>query len=97
MPTLDPFSLLIAALACFRMALMVSSEEGPFGVFQRLRGRLDPDQRTWVGRGINCVWCVSFWAAPVALLLTLYAPPAAWWLAVSGAVVAGHMWLTRRR
>lgn len=106
---LDPYLLLIAALACFRMALMVSSEEGPGlpwgtpeqrkrGMFTRLREHIDPtgNQDNWKARGINCPWCVSFWAAPVAIMFIHYAPLIALWLAISGAAVLAHGWLTRR-
>lgn len=88
----------LAALATFRAALMVSTEEGPFSVFTRLRGALDPDQKTWLGRGVNCVFCTSFWVAWPILVL-------AWsdWglflvtgLALSGATVLAKKWMDRK-
>lgn len=90
--------LIVLALATWRAAYMVTSEEGPFGIFQRLRGAVDPDQRTWLGRGINCIYCVSFWAA-WALLPLAYV----WWgqwlvvgLAASGAAIGFQHWIHRR-
>lgn len=51
----------VAALAVYRVARMLSLEEGPFELFARVRGLLDPNQRTWLGRGVNCPLCLSFW------------------------------------
>ena len=61
--------ILLLGLATYRVAWMVAREEGPFGVFTWLRGKIDPHQRTWVGRGLSCAGCVSFWLAMVATLL----------------------------
>lgn len=82
-----PLLLLIAALATYRLARMVAWEEGPGAVFTRLRGRIDPDQATWIGRGLNCPLCVGFW---IALPITLLLVPFDWsvlfvWWAVAGA------------
>lgn len=93
---MDAVTLLLAALATYRLARMVATEEGPFGVFVALRGRLDPDQRTWIGRGLNCPLCVGFWAAPLALGLLWLWPPLAWWLGCAGAATLLQKWEHRR-
>src|SRR5262249_55240931 len=59
----DIVALVLASLATYRLARMVASEEGPGGVFVKLRGVLDADQQTWFGRGMNCQLCVGFWLA----------------------------------
>jgi hypothetical protein len=72
---------------------MVALEEGPFSIFLKLREHF-PQNKGWVGRGLACPMCISFWVAMVF---------AAWWfwpwlaagvafyivafLALSGAVV----------
>lgn len=93
---MDRLTVPIAALATYRLARMVASEEGPFGVFTRLRGACDPDQKTWIGRGLNCPMCVGFWiAAPLAYLAgerTLLA----WW-GIAGAQALLQGWENRRR
>lgn len=66
---LDSFTITISALATYRLYRLIAIEEGPFGWSQKLRGVADPDQRTWLGRGMACAWCISFWIAP----LTVYA------------------------
>lgn len=76
---------IIAAFGVYRMARMIVEEEGPFAVFVWLRGVVDPDQRTWIGRGINCFYCVSFW---IALIATLAIGAAWWWwLGLAGAAI----------
>lgn len=77
-----------ASLATYRAARMVAQEDGPFDVFAWLRDRAG--QGNWVGRGLHCVLCVSFWLAlPAALLL----PWAGWrellllWGGIAGAAV----------
>ena len=56
----------LAALAVYRISRMITDEEGPFMVFSRLRGLAQPD--TWIGRGLECIICVSVWVAlPIAL------------------------------
>lgn len=70
-----------AILATYRVAMMVTREEGPFDVFDRLRARAnrltstrDPVQPNrlrshWVARGISCPLCVSFWLSLLAAFL----------------------------
>lgn len=93
---------IIASLATHRIAVLVTEDEGPFSIFTRLRGALDPDQKTWLGRGMNCVFCVGFWAAlPVAVFVTVlgYADAWAWpltWLGLAGAVVIIRRWEQKR-
>ncbi len=66
--------LLIGALATYGISYAITSLEGPFSVFARLRGATT-QQRNWIERGLHCVICVSFWlGAPVAL--TIHGPTA---------------------
>jgi hypothetical protein len=61
--------LIIGALATYGMSYAITSLEGPFGVFARIRGATD-QQRNWIERGLHCVICVSFWIGlPVALII----------------------------
>lgn len=88
----------IATLATYRLAKALSEEEGPFGLFLAWRGALDPDQKTWLGRGVNCILCVGFWVAlPIAVLITadLWMMPLVWW-GLAGAVVIIRRWETKR-
>lgn len=76
--------LIILVLATFALAYSFARLEGPFGVFAWVRGHIDPDQRTWKGRGMHCPLCVGFYAAPLAWALWTYLPVVALVLAVWG-------------
>jgi hypothetical protein len=86
----------LAALAVYRLSRMISDEEGPFAVFTKLRGLAKPD--TWIGRGLECILCVSVWIAlPVTVLITVlgYADEWIWpltWLALSAVTVIIRKW-----
>lgn len=64
--------LIIAALATYRITRIVLLEDGPFDLVLKLRGVLDPDARTWLGKGMRCVWCVSFWVGPGVVCAATY-------------------------
>jgi len=88
---MQPLTLILAALAVYRISRMVADEEGPFSVFTKLRA-LAPAQ-TWVARGLECIMCVSFWVAiPVALVVDW--SPTWWltWLALSAVTVLIRKW-----
>lgn len=63
---------LMAILAAYRLALMLATEEGPGGAFDAVRSRFDPEQETWLGRGLNCPKCISYWIALIAALMVAY-------------------------
>jgi len=80
-------TVVIGAMAAYRVSYLITREEGPLGVFALLRERIDQHQRTWVGRGLNCVLCVSFWVTlAVSVIIGV-----SWleWLAMAGLIV---MW-----
>lgn len=57
----SPFVFLLALLGIYRLSHMIAMEDGPFDVFAGLRDRAG--QRDWVGRGLHCPLCISFWLA----------------------------------
>jgi hypothetical protein len=61
---------LISGLAVYEASRSIASEEGPFSLFLRLRDRAG--QATWLGRGIQCGSCLSFWGGLIAALLVGY-------------------------
>jgi hypothetical protein len=94
----DLVALALAALATYRLARMISGEEGPGAIFTKLRGRFDPDQATWIGRGLNCQLCVGFWLAlPIALLVAPldWSLLLAWW-GIAGAAALLAKWEQKR-
>jgi hypothetical protein len=82
--------LIVASFAVWRVSRLIALEEGPFSVFAWLRGRIDPNQQTWIGRGISCVPCISFWVALIAALLLQLSVTE--WLGLAGAVLLINRW-----
>jgi hypothetical protein len=83
---------ILAILATYRLAHVVAMEDGPFDAFTRLRTRVG--QATWVGRGIACPLCLSFWLALPMAGLTLDGGVVGvfvvMWLGVAGGVLILH-------
>ena len=86
---------ILASLAVYRVSRMITDEEGPFMVFSKVRGWFPPT--TWLGRGLECIMCVSVWIAlPVAAYLD---PGRDWWLtwlALSAVTVIIRKWEQKR-
>lgn len=81
-----------AVLATYRVSRMIALEDGPFDVFSRLQ-ELAGGQKNWVGRGLACPLCVSFWLALPAALLVGFVDVrqlALLWLGIAGAAVVLH-------
>lgn len=85
--------LVACILAAFRLARLVTEEEGPGGMFTQLRAGLgaydygqDGQPQTNLGRGISCPHCVGVWAAAlmVAVWRVSWLHPVVLWLAVAG-------------
>jgi hypothetical protein len=90
---------ILAILATYRVARMLTTEDGPFDLFAKLRERIDPRQETWVGRGINCPLCVGFWVSfAVSLVFLPWSSLASLllnWLGVAGGSVVLHNWVEK--
>ena len=86
---------LILALATWRIASLITYEEGPFEVFERLRtlagvrsndyGRYGTNE---LARGLICLWCCSTWIGALGAL-TYWWNDSAIWLALPFALSAG--------
>jgi hypothetical protein len=63
----DLITFIIYALAVYRLTQLVIYDEGPYSIFDRIRMTLRIHERNdWIGRGLTCPACVSFW---IGLLL----------------------------
>lgn len=92
---MQPLILLLASLAVYRLSRMLSDEEGPFMVFSKVRGLAKPD--TWIGRGLECIMCLSVWVAlPIALYIDLTWTWPLTWLALSAVTVILRKWEQKR-
>jgi hypothetical protein len=100
-------SLLLCALATYRVAYLIAVEDGPADLLRRLRAAaerryppvlVEPGvlEDSNVVRGLTCPLCVSFWAALPVYALSWLAPPVVWWLGIAGAVLIIHRWLEGR-
>lgn len=49
------FQFILASLACYRLTVLFSRDEGPLGVFKKLRGV------PHVGHLTGCPFCISVW------------------------------------
>lgn len=83
---MNVLKILLAALAVWRLTHLLHAEDGPFRVFDRLRGAM---RRLRLGELVDCFYCLSLWmAAPFAFWLA-----AGWvertvvWLALSAAAI----------
>lgn len=83
---------ILAILAVWRLSNMVEGEAGPFEVFEKLRS-WSWSLGDWVGDGMHCIWCLSFWIAGIASafacamdLIPLVLVPF-WWPAVSAGAI----------
>lgn len=88
--------LILAILATYRIAAMISRERGPADLFVAIRSWVHAryGERSWQGEGISCPLCVSFWAAlPASLIISpdRWLWPL-WWLGIAGAVALLFMW-----
>lgn len=61
--------LVILGLAAWRLAFLITQEDGPFNVFYRLRQRFPEDGHGRIGDLLNCVYCMSVWTALVCVWL----------------------------
>lgn len=88
----------LAALATYYAALVIATQDGPFGVFDRLRLRWDSG---YLGKGVRCVVCVSAYTAlAFTVLLGLIGVYDVWlwpvvWLGLAGASVILDKWWRR--
>lgn len=79
-----PSRFLVGALATWRVTHLLVEEDGPGDMVVRLRQRAGDG---WIGRAMDCFYCLSIWtAAPVAVAVARRPREAPLtWLALSGA------------
>lgn len=84
--TASPVTLVVAALAVWRLSHLLSRDMGPWDVFERLRLAT---YGTFVGKLLECPFCNSVWiAAPAAaVIVRSWAEWVVVWLGLSGFVV----------
>ena len=94
--------LIVLALATWRMASLLSNEDGPWDMLAKLRHLVGvrPDERgvpygtNTLAKGILCGWCSSVWIGLLWAVL-YYLWPCVWWLALPLALSAGAIVVDR--
>lgn len=83
--------LAIIGLATYRLALLLSSDTGPYGVFTKLRSYLKreaqhnkPLRQSKVHLGIDCIKCVPHWVAFPIVAFVFSVEQLPQWLALAG-------------
>lgn len=83
--------IILAVLSTYRVSRMMALEDGPADVFSLMRERVG--QSSWIGRGLHCCLCLSFWLSWLAVLLLPLQNVSEYVLAalgIAGAVVVIH-------
>ena len=95
------FALSVAAV--YRVSHMIANEDGPFDVFVFIREKAG--QSNWIGRGANCVLCISFWLSIIPAFAMIHnvgffrstsETLILYWLAIAGAVLIVHKYFIKR-
>lgn len=88
--------IVLAAFATYYTARSISQEDGPFGVFDKLRLRWDEG---YLGKGVRCIVCVSaytgaFWALFLALFgfYDVWIWPLVWFGLAGASVFIDKVW-----
>ena len=92
---MQPLTFALAALATFRISRMIADEEGPWAIFFNLRKAVPGVN--WVGRGLECIMCLSVWVAlPIAAYIDWSWTTPLTWLALSAVTVLLREWKNKR-
>lgn len=93
----DTLALILAILVAFRVSVFLIKEDGPWYIARKLRESVgiihDEDGNhiavpdTNGAKALNCIWCLSVWVAPIAMVLVLFVPAVAWILAISAGTI----------
>lgn len=79
---------IILALATFRISHLVADEDGPWGLFEWIRGKIgvrrdekgEPYGTNNFAVGLVCQWCNSIWIGVVLMLLYIYTKQITVWV-----------------
>ena len=81
-------SLIVTALATWRIAVLFFFDAGPWDIFARLRYNvgvyLPEDQRGFWARQLSCFYCLSLWSALFCTLVWAF-----WWYALIPFALSG--------
>lgn len=90
------FSFVVLALATWRVSSLLVNEDGPFGIFDRIRSLHEPDSQ--VAEVLSCVWCTSIYVGAFWTILFFVSPLALWFaipFALSCITIVVHLFVER--
>lgn len=85
---LNWLTLFVAALACYRLSVLLSDDSGPYRFIAKFRSFLKREEKhnkalkkSDVANGIECARCNSVWVAfPIALYAHNHSNWTGWWI-----------------
>ena len=95
---------IVLALATWRLSSLLTAEEGPFGVFTKVRHLIgvrydehgQPYGKNQLAAGVACLWCCSMWVG-IMLAVLFYLWYDSFWLslpfALSAVAIAWERWV----
>lgn len=93
----DVLLIVIAALASYRLSMLIALEDGPFDVLFTIRQKLGAYRRhqdgsvnpTHIGKLLSCPYCIGIWVALVLalVLFPITAVTGLYWFAIAGCQV----------
>ncbi len=81
-------ALILSVLAVYRLSYLIAKEDGPFDMFYAMREKIG--QESWIGRGLHCVLCISFWLSLIPAVILFYEYDINFglgWFGIAGAVL----------
>jgi len=89
--------LIVYILATWRLARLLTSEQGPYDVFDRLRHKIgisyddegEPHGANVVAEAVMCLWCLSIWIGLGVAIAYYVAPTVTFWVTLPLALSAG--------
>jgi len=87
----------LSVLAVYRVSYMIANEDGPLDVFVFIREKAG--QKNWIGRGLNCVLCISVWLAMIPAIIffrSSFETTILYWFAIAGGVLVIHKYFAKR-
>lgn len=90
---MNVLTLALATLAVYRVSYLLTRETGPFRLGERWRNLYTGEN--WIGEGLRCLYCISFWLClPLGLWFGGMVDGWLYWLGIAGAIVLLDQWVT---
>ena len=93
----------LSVLAVYRVSYMIANEDGPLDMFVFVREKAG--QKNWIGRGLNCVLCISVWLSiipavamvrDIGFFRSSFETIILYWFAIAGGVLVIHKYFNKR-